>query len=469
MATSYLHRWNSSTSSTRPLSLSSDRIINSSNSRCFTYKPPSSSKSHPVRLHSVEGISVQSDFRSVHLIQQASLGIQRYVPKLADEGDGGTYYLFDLSGRTLGVFKPTDEDPQGANNPKKKKDKRDVMHADKVTSLLRTSIPPGTTAIREVAAYCIDRGFAGVPPTVLTRVIGWQFCPSQSISNTDNQYIPPIGGTVKPDRRDVSMLSKHDDQQATSQKTTIGSLQTYVVHECSSWDLAPHMYSVEDVHRIGILDIRLFNTDRHGGNILVSKKRQRKQQTPQSLHRSAGGAADEACFSLVPIDHGFTFPTSLCEANFEWLFWPQTRKPFSEQTLEYIELIDVKKDAALLKDLGLEPIAIVVNRIATMFLKIGARHGLTLFEIAYRCCREDPDLPCALESLCSKVEMLVRMNNGGGSCCGSIEPRLSNGIPETIDDDSEYWDLLERCMLEEVCGIVYRNECKCQRKCSQRK
>jgi hypothetical protein len=26
---------------------------------------------------------------------------------------------------------------------------------------------------------------------------------------------------------------------------------------------------VRDVHRIGILDVRLFNTDRHAGNILV--------------------------------------------------------------------------------------------------------------------------------------------------------------------------------------------------------
>jgi hypothetical protein len=28
---------------------------------------------------------------------------------------------------------------------------------------------------------------------------------------------------------------------------------------------------VRDVHRLGILDIRLYNTDRHSGNILVRK------------------------------------------------------------------------------------------------------------------------------------------------------------------------------------------------------
>jgi hypothetical protein len=28
-------------------------------------------------------------------------------------------------------------------------------------------------------------------------------------------------------------------------------------------------FSTSDVHRIGILDIRLFNTDRHAGNMLV--------------------------------------------------------------------------------------------------------------------------------------------------------------------------------------------------------
>lgn len=30
-------------------------------------------------------------------------------------------------------------------------------------------------------------------------------------------------------------------------------------------------FSVQDVHRIGILDIRLVNTDRHAGNILVRR------------------------------------------------------------------------------------------------------------------------------------------------------------------------------------------------------
>lgn len=35
--------------------------------------------------------------------------------------------------------------------------------------------------------------------------------------------------------------------------------------------IGPSSFSVADVHRIGILDIRLMNMDRHGGNILVRR------------------------------------------------------------------------------------------------------------------------------------------------------------------------------------------------------
>jgi hypothetical protein len=51
----------------------------------------------------------------------------------------------------------------------------------------------------------------------------------------------------------------------------LGSLQEFVWHDCDTSELGPSRFSAADVHRIGILDIRLFNTDRHGGNMLVRK------------------------------------------------------------------------------------------------------------------------------------------------------------------------------------------------------
>jgi len=49
------------------------------------------------------------------------------------------------------------------------------------------------------------------------------------------------------------------------------------------------LYSVEEVHKIAILDIRILNCDRNDENILVVKKRDK---------------TTEKCFyRLVPIDH----------------------------------------------------------------------------------------------------------------------------------------------------------------------
>ena len=73
-----------------------------------------------------------------------------------------------------------------------------------------------------------------------------------------------------------------------------------------SWDLGPARFRVQDVHRIGILDLRFLNCDRHGGNILVEKDQ--------------GGE-----YRLHPIDHSYCFPLSLGDLEFEWAGWPQSK------------------------------------------------------------------------------------------------------------------------------------------------
>lgn len=73
-------------------------------------------------------------------------------------------------------------------------------------------------------------------------------------------------------------------------------------------------YPVADVHRIGILDIRLFNTDRHAGNLLVKVSKAPKPAAYNWLEKE---------YSLIPIDHGFCLPEALEPPYFEWLHWPQ--------------------------------------------------------------------------------------------------------------------------------------------------
>ena len=72
----------------------------------------------------------------------------------------------------------------------------------------------------------------------------------------------------------------------------------------------------------GILDIRIWNTDRHAGNILV-----RRPRAASIANLGALARLDSAQLELVPIDHGFCLPESLDPPYLEWLHWPAVRAP----------------------------------------------------------------------------------------------------------------------------------------------
>ncbi len=97
--------------------------------------------------------------------------------------------------------------------------------------------------------------------------------------------------------------------------------QEFVQHDCDTSEMGSSRFAVADVHRIGILDLRLFNTDRHAGNILVRRPR------ASGANLSALARLDDAQLALIPIDHGFCLPEALEPPYFEWQHWPQARAP----------------------------------------------------------------------------------------------------------------------------------------------
>ena len=127
-----------------------------------------------------------------------------------------------------------------------------------------------------------------------------------------------------------------------------------------SWDL----FEKDEVHKIGILDLRILNLDRNTCNILVA------QDHP--------GAE----MKLVPIDHGLSIPDTLsvCSYDLAWLAFPQAEEPFSARSLSYIEALDIEKDIVTLEQsLQFRPNCLRNMRISSTLLKIGAiEFGLTL-------------------------------------------------------------------------------------------
>jgi len=131
--------------------------------------------------------------------------------------------------------------------------------------------------------------------------------------------------------------------------TNIGSLT----------DLSPSLFSVDDVHRIAQLDIRLFNIDRNDENFLVTQ--------------------ENNVYHLIPIDHAYSLPNSLIDGPwFDWINWKQTKQPISETMLDYINRIDIEKDSEILRNLGIEEEAIRVMKMSTLVLKLGAKVGKKL-------------------------------------------------------------------------------------------
>lgn len=282
------------------------------------------------------------------LISSTFDGLERgNEPIPSSEGSGGAYFMQDSSGQKyISVFKPIDEEPMAVNNPRGLPISVDGEGLKKGTRV-------GEGALREVAAYVLDhprdafysldgeeRGFAGVPPTAMVRCLHKGF-------NHPNGY-------------------KHD-----LSNVKIGSLQMFMENVGSCEDMGPRAFPVDEVHKISVLDLRLANTDRHAGNILVSK--------------DGGGQ-----IRLIPVDHGYCLPYSFEDCTFDWLYWPQARQPSSPETINYINSLDAEKDIELLKFHGwdIPPECARVLRISTMLLKKGVERGLTPFDIGCIMCRK---------------------------------------------------------------------------------
>jgi hypothetical protein len=141
----------------------------------------------------------------------------------------------------------------------------------------------------------------------------------------------------------------------------LGSLQEFVHHLADTNEMGSSRFRTRDVHAIGILDIRLFNTDRHAGNILVREpvsapcdlsSCRHGMRTMSSINAAAAAAAavvSAGSYELIPIDHGFCLPEALEAPYFEWLHWPQACLPFDDDELAYIARLDVAADIEMLQ------------------------------------------------------------------------------------------------------------------------
>lgn len=304
----------------------------------------------------IRSADASADAASVDLIARIRAGlVAGKAPEPIEDGEGGTYKLFGADGNVLAIFKPTDEEPHSDANPKKHD-----------SSPKRDGIAPGECARREVAAYKLDRGFAGVPCT--------------------------------------AMVQLRHPRWGTALKT--GSVQLWKNDAESGADVGSSEFSVNDVQRIGALDVRMLNTDRHEGNLLVTRD-------------------DNGRATLTPIDHGFALPSSLGEAYFAWQHWSQAKKPFAPDVLAAIAAIDSAADAEVMRELGFSDLEVRNMRVSTLFLQRAAAAGWTLHEIANFVARP------ALDKV-SRLELLVADAKVHATSAGNFWEHYARLVDETV-------------------------------------
>ncbi|KAF8103873.1 hypothetical protein N665_0183s0049 [Sinapis alba] len=350
-----------------PLLLTRNNFHRSSSTPCLS-PMRADLQHHRDETSSIEilGNSVCSSFVR-QMAKDITKALKRGVdPVAVHSGLGGVYFFKNSRGESVAIVKPTDEEPFAPNNPKGFVGKALGQPG------LKRSVRVGETGYREVAAYLLDKdGFAKVPPTALVKI-------SHSIFNVNN-------GVKASKRMEKMLVSK------------IASLQQFVSHDYDASEHGTSSFPVSAVHRIGILDIRILNTDRHSGNLLV---------------RKLDGVGMFGQVELIPIDHGLCLPETLEDPYFEWIHWPQASIPFSEDELKYIANLDPFEDCEMLRrELPMvREASLRVLVLCTVLLKEAAAYGLCLAEIGEMMTREvraGDEEPSEIEVVCLEARSLI--------------------------------------------------------------
>ena len=162
------------------------------------------------------------------------------------------------------VFKPQDEEPGAASNPRG----HGAGRGDDAS--LRRGVRPGEGAVREVAAYLLDRDhFAGVPPTALVSVQpqpvrSGSYASSVTVQNSDSAG-PAADVSQQSDSSASLAGSPSSNEPGLGVK--VGSLQQFVHSDGDCEDRGPSAFPVHQARFATIDCVRLrllMNAPRHG-------------------------------------------------------------------------------------------------------------------------------------------------------------------------------------------------------------
>jgi hypothetical protein len=306
-------------------------------------------------------------------------------PKMKEEGTSGVYQIRNVNKDTIAIFKPIDEEPNTPNNPK-------GYTKQFGSESFRRGILSGEATIREEAAYLLDTFSRGrfkfdVPATTFVEMCHKTFkinTEEMKVMQKDDKTMR--GGIIQSflyenlrGKKKEKNGGNDDDFFLSNMKYNYipkkySTLQKFIKSTGVVADYSYSLFSVEEAHKIMILDFRILNCDRNDENILLIKNKNNKNKSKKH----------QANYKLIPIDHAYSFPSCLEIGDFEicWMTWSQAEVPFTEEEKEYIESINILEDMKKLNEyIFLRPDCWKYFRISNTVLKICTKYNLTPYEI----------------------------------------------------------------------------------------
>jgi hypothetical protein len=286
--------------------------------------------------------------------------LQNLTPTLILEGTSGTYMMRNTNKEVVALFKPIDEEAFAPNNQKGYTGKFGQES-------FRKGILSGEGSIREVAAYLLDKNnYFNVPETTFVEISHPVFNKNANeLLSIDNNSFTKVRNSIIHNFvlenlvstgvvKNISSLDYSNNDKNIPQgeknlqinnevealqalphcsiKKKYGSLQRFIKSNDVAANFSYTLFDASEVHKIGVLDIRILNCDRNDENILVQKKKDK--------------CSGKALYKLIPIDHSLSFPDCIKIQEYEmcWMGWDQANVPFSKEMLSYIKKIDIMAD-----------------------------------------------------------------------------------------------------------------------------
>ncbi|CAG2172230.1 unnamed protein product [Oppiella nova] len=274
------------------------------------------------------------------LVREAEQAIDNGIyPTRIKQGSSGSYFVRNSDNtKTIGVFKPKDEEPYGMLNPKWTK----WMHKLCCPCCFgRSCLVPNQGYLSEAAASLVDQKLQLniVPKTKVVRLCSETFNYSaidrakSATKKNVNERFPKVG--------------RHFHRIGLPPK--VGSLQTFVesFEDAIFWlrrfednplpeDVLKEFQS--QFERLVVLDYIIRNTDRGNDNWLIKYQKPSKPIETQPL--TSWSPKRSLPIKIAAIDNGLAFPFKHPDEwrayPYYWTWLPYAKQPFSNETRDLI-------------------------------------------------------------------------------------------------------------------------------------